>query len=247
MSKLVSVKTDGSLNISIENHLFENIRKAHTWYTSKYINIPALIILAIIDIVGFVQIMNLTVSESLPSRIIITSALAIAFDVAPLYIGYALCLKAYKLGKTIHNWILGFSTFACILGIVGNICFRLMTMDIAYEGPIDGKASELALPLTILMCILPIITSLVNLTIGCLTFDPLLFDMLRLSKKLRQLKLRKRQIEAYLEEFTDENALKQMLIENEDKCYENTKREIYALRSRLKTYTIAKISGAHTK
>lgn len=247
MSKLVSVKTDGSLNISIENHLFESIRKAHTWYTSKYINIPALIILAIIDIVGFVQIMNLTVTESLPSRIIITSALAIAFDVAPLYIGYALCLKAYKLGKAIHNWILVFSTFACLFGVVGNICFRLMTMDIAYQGSIAGEASDLALPLTILMCLLPIITSLVNLTIGCLTFDPLLFDMLRLSKKLHQLKLRKRQIEAYLEEFTDESALKQMLIENEDRCYENTKREIYALRSRLKTYTIAKISGAHTK
>lgn len=247
MSKLVSVKTDGSLNISVENHLFESIRKAHTWYTSKYINIPALIILAIIDIVGFVQIMNLTVTESLPSRVIITSALAIAFDVAPLYIGYALCLKAYELGKAIHNWILGFSTIACILGVVGNIYFRFKTMNIAYQGPIDGEASDLALPLTVLMCILPIITSLVNLTIGCLTFDPLLFDMLRLSKKLRQLKLRKRQIEAYLEEFTDENALKQILIENENRCYENTKREIYMLRSKLKTYTIAKISGAHTQ
>lgn len=247
MSKLVSVKTDGSLNISVENHLFESIRKAHTWYTSKYINVPALIILAIIDIVGFVQIMNLTVTESLPSRVIITSALAIAFDVAPLYIGYALCLKAYELGKAIHNWILGFSTIACILGVVGNIYFRFKTMNIAYQGPIDGEASDLALPLTVLMCILPIITSLVNLTIGCLTFDPLLFDMLRLSKKLRLLKLRKRQVEAYLEEFTDENALKQILIENENRCYENTKREIYMLRSKLKTYTIAKISGAHTQ
>lgn len=247
MSKLVSVKADGSLDISVENHLFESIRKAHTWYTSKYINIPALIILAIIDIVGFVQIMNLTVTESLPSRIIITSALAIAFDVAPLYIGYALCLKAYKLGKAIHNWILGFSIIACILGIVGNTYFRFMTMGIAYQGSINGEPSDLALPLTVLMCLLPIITSLVNLTIGCLTFDPLLFDMLRLSKKLRQLKLRKRQIEAYLEEFTDENTLKQMLVDNEDRCYENTKREIYALRSKLKTYTIAKISGVHIK
>lgn len=247
MSKLVSVKTDGSLDISVENHLFESIRKAHTWYTSKYINIPALIILAIIDIVGFVQIMNLTVTESLPSRVIITSALAIAFDVAPLYIGYALCLKAYKLGKAIHNWILGFSVVACILGIAGNIYFRFMTMGIAYQGQIDGEPSDLALPLTVLMCILPVITSLVNLTIGCLTFDPLLFDMLRLSKKLRKLKLRKQQIRAYLEEFSDESSLKQMIEENENQCYEKTKREIYALRSQLKTYTIVRISGVHKK
>lgn len=250
MNKLVSVKTDGSLNISVENHLFENIRKAHTWYTSKYINIPALIILAIIDIIGFVQIMNLTVTESLPSRIIITSALAIAFDVAPLYIGYALCLKAYKLGKAIHNWILAFSTVACILGIIGNIYFRFMTMGIAYQSPVDEKASDLsnlALPLTVLMCLLPIITSLINLTIGCLTFDPLLFDMLRLSKKLRKLKLRKRQIRAYLEEFADESTLKQIIMENEDRCYENTKKEIYALRSKLKTYTITKVLGIYSK
>ncbi len=247
MSKLVSVKTDGSLDISVENHLFESIQNAHTWYTSKYINIPALIILSIIDIVGFVQIMNLTVSESLPSRVIITSALAIAFDVAPLYIGYALCLKAYKLGKAIHNWILSFSTLACILGIIGNTYFRFMTMDIAYKSPIDGGTSDLALPLTVLMCLLPIITSLVNLTIGCLTFDPLLFDMLRLSKKLRKLKLRKQQIKAYLEEFADESTLKQMIEDNEDQCFENTKREIYTLRSKLKTYTIARVSGVHVK
>lgn len=247
MSKLASIKADGSLNISVENHLFENIRKAHTWYTNKHINIPALIALSIIDIAGFVQILNLTLYESLPSRVIITSALAIAFDVAPLYIGYALCLKAYSLGKPIHNWILGFSTAACILGIVGNTYFRFMTMNIAYPGPIEGEPSDIALPLSVLMCLLPVITSLVNLTIGCLTFDPLLFDMLRLSKKLRKLKLRKQQIKAYLEEFDDEATLKQILESNENQCYKDTKTEIYALRCRLKTYIIARISGVRTK
>lgn len=242
MSELISIKTDGSLKISVENRLFENIRKAHTWYTSKVINIPALIILAVIDVAGFVQIMDLTVSESPISRIIITTALAIAFDVAPLYIGYALSLKAYKLGRAIHNWILGFSSLACILGIIGNVCFRVMTMGIAYE-----ESPGLAFPITVLMCLLPVITSLVNLTIGCLTFDPLLFDMFRLSKKLRKLKLRKQQIKAYLEEFSDENTLKQMLKDGENQCYEYTKKEIYALRSELKTYTIARVSGIRTR
>ena len=52
MSELISIKTDGSLKISVENRLFENIRKAHTWYTNKVINIPALIILAAIDVAG---------------------------------------------------------------------------------------------------------------------------------------------------------------------------------------------------
>lgn len=239
MSKLISVKSDGSLSISVESQLLENVQKAHTWYTNKYISALGILSFTFLDIVGFKQILDITILESELSRVAITAALTIAFDVAPLYIGYALCLKSYKLGKSIHNWILGFSTIACFLGIIGNVCFRVMTMDTAYQ---RTRNPEYALPITVLMCLLPIITSLVNLTIGCLSFDPLLFDMLRLSKRICRLNLRKRQIEAYLEEFSNEGLLKKELEDNEDQCYQSAKNEIYALQNKLKAYVVAKLS-----
>ena len=58
--KLVSIKTDGALHISVDNKLFQKIRDAHTWYTSKYISIPAIIVFFVIDILGFGQIVKLT-------------------------------------------------------------------------------------------------------------------------------------------------------------------------------------------
>ena len=95
MSKLFSITTDGSLNISVEERLFHNIRKAHTWYTNKAVCTICLFAFAVIDILGFKQIMNLTMEENPWNRFIITSALAVAYEIAPLYICYSICLKCY--------------------------------------------------------------------------------------------------------------------------------------------------------
>lgn len=188
MSKLFSIKTDGSLNISVEERLFQNIRKAHTWYTNKAVCTVCLFAFAVIDILGFAQIMELTMGENPLNRTVIISALAVAYEIAPLYIGYSICLKCYGFGKRIHNWVLLFSCSACILGIIGNIYFRFSTLNSAYLNRATETIDENGLPLTVLMCILPIITSLVNLVMGCLTFDPLQFDLARLSKKLPSLR-----------------------------------------------------------
>lgn len=235
--KLVSIKTDGALHISVDNKLFQKIREAYTWYTSKFMSILAIIGFSVIDILGFGQIVKLTIKDTDINRYVIIAALAVAFEIAPLYIGYALCLKSYGLGKPIHNWVLGFSSLACIFGIFGNTYFRYKTMDIAY-----GVNDPLGLPLTVLMSLLPIITSLVNLTVGCLSFDPLLFDLMRLSKKLQRLKTRQQKMTAYLEEFTDEEQIKKELLDAEEICYENVKKDINALRDKLNTYVITRIS-----
>lgn len=246
MSKLVNIKTDGALKISVESRLLESTRKAHAWYTSKQFGTYALLILAVIDIGGFLQIADLTLKASPVNKMIIVSAFAVAFEVAPLYIGYALCLKSYNLGKPIHNWVLAFSTISSCLGVIGNIAFRILTMDIAYFEPTLKTTSSLALPMTVLMCILPVITSLVNLVIGCLSFDPLLFDILRLSKKLRMLRLRKRQLEAYYQELTNNEDVRKTLLEDENKYYNNAKMEFVTMRTRLRNYITARVLSTRT-
>lgn len=241
MSKLFSIKADGSLKLSVESKLLENIRKAHSWYTSQKFSWPALIGLFVIDVLGFLQIANKTMSDNLPNRIIIVSAFAVAFEIAPLYIGYVLCLKSYDLWRPVGKFDLGkfvlfLSTSAFVLGAIANAIYRFMTMDIAYKSADGSGVDPIALPMTIMMVILPIITTFVNIVIGCLSFDPLLFELLRLTKKLRVLKIRRRQVAACLEELSDDALLKQALSETEEQYYNNAKIEIQAIRLRLINY-----------
>lgn len=246
MSKSVYVNKDETSYTSVENRLFEIILKNQTWYTNKQISFPLFIIFGIIDIAGFWQVLTPTIADSGTARVLITASLAIAFEIAPLYIGYSICLKCYHLGQRIHNWVLTFSCCACILGILGNIFFRIKTMDIAYIDPITNGTSKTALPVTVLMCLLPIITSLMSLVIGCLTFDPLQFDLLKLSKRLAKLKQRRQQIKADLEEFSDEDTLKKMLETNEAALYQKAKQDIYTIQTTLKTYVVVRTSASST-
>lgn len=245
MGKLISLKANGTLNISVEEHLFENIRKAHTWYTSKRLAAPAIALLVLVDIIGFKQIIDLTVLERPENRFVITASLTIAFDFASLYLGYALCLKCYHLGSLIHNWVIGLSFTACILGIITNIVFRILTMNVAYVDPTTGEALKTGLPITIFMCISPIITSLVSIIIGCLTLNPLEFELLQRSKKLARLQFRKEQIMACLAEYADEEKIEDSLTHEEAVCYEEVKKEIYALQTALKTYAIILASNMY--
>lgn len=252
MSKLFRIKTDGSLKLSIESKLLENVRQANSWYTSKPFSLVALLVFIIIDVMGFLQVANKTLGDNLASRIIIVSSFAVAFEIAPLYIGYVLCLKSYDLWRPTKNFdlgkfILGLSSSAFFLGIIANSFYRIMTMDIVYNNPITGETDPISLPMTIVMIILPIITTFVNVVIGCLSFDPLLFELLRLTKKLRVLKIKKRQLEASLEEYSDEIEYKESLIRKEKQYYENIQVEIHAIRLRLINYITSKSASAYNK
>lgn len=252
MSKLFRIKTDGSLKLSIESKLLENVRQANSWYTSKPFSLGAFFVFIAIDIMGFLQIANKTLSDNLISRIVIVSSFAVAFEIAPLYIGYVLCLKSYNLWRSTKNFnlsklILILSTSAFVLGIVANAVYRFMTMNIAYKKPTNNDIDPVSLPITIVMVILPVITTFVNIVIGCLSFDPLLFELLRLTKKLRVLKIKKRQLEACLEEYSDEIEFKDSLIQKEKQHYENIQLEIHAIRLRLISYITLKSAFAYNK
>ncbi len=249
MSKLASLKANGSLNISIESKLFETIRRANTWYTSKKFSGPMFLVLVVIDVIGFMQIAKATMNTNLLNRILIVAAFSVAFEIAPLYIGYSTCLKSYNLGKPIHKIVFWLSLVSFGLGIIGNGIYRGLTMNIAYMEPdLDGInriQDEVALPMTILMFILPIITSLVNIVIGCLSFDPLLFDLLRLSKKLRILRVRKRQLEAFIKETADDEELEKDAIDNDEQCYNKEKTKLLTTSMRLKNYISVRSASAY--
>jgi len=240
MASFVKVQSDTSLKISVESELLQAIRKAHTWYTSHKFTTPAAAVLALIDFFGFLQIANMTLPDSVVNRGLIIAAFIVAFEVSTMYVGYALSLKSYNLGKPVHNIVFWLSSIAFAFGVIGNIIYRIYTMGISYK-----ETPDLALPITILLILLPIITSLMNVVVGCLAFDPLLFDLYRLSKKLSTLRIRKSQLEGYITALSNEDELKETLNENETLCYNNTKIEISAMRMRLRNYVAARTSTAY--
>lgn len=242
MNKLVTLKADGSLSFSIGCKLFQRVKENDTWFTKPACYVLLFFGCLFIDIVGFLQIAEATMSTNLRNRALIVAAFTVAFEVAPLYIGYAICLKCYKLSSKIHNIILILSTISFILGISGNAIYRIMTKDYAYRVLDDnGKwtVDKIALPLTILMIILPIITSMINIVIGCLSFDPLLIEIHRLSKKLHILCTKRQQLLAYIEEINKDSKIQEQLINAEKENYDNAIAELLATRTRLINYVSA--------
>lgn len=250
MGNLFKVEADGNLTFSIERKMLDNVRAVRTWYTNQKFSWIAVAGLSVIDIMGFLQVAQKTMSDNLFSRIIVIAAFAVAFEIAPLYIGYVLCLKSYDLWRQSEKFDLGkfiliLATSSFILGVIANSIYRFMTMDVAYKSRIDNSIHAIALPMTIVMVILPIITSFVNIIIGCLSFDPLLFELLHLRKKLRVLKVRKRQLTSSLEELAKEEHLQTFVNENEDQYCNEERKRIQAIRQRLMNYITLKTALAY--
>lgn len=217
------------------------------WYLTTGWSKVVLACCIIIDLLGFYTITialskPIEDSENLALSILPIAGLAAAFEVAPLYMGYAMCLEFHDFGERIRKPVLGFSMAAFLLGVAVNYCFRFLTfagqflpdiVDYAKQFDISeiarsmsageflekavwkliriyadlAKEKELTVTLggTIIFSLVPVITSLINLTIGCLAFDPLYADVVRLSKKLAELRARKCWWEAKRAEMKQES------------------------------------------
>ncbi|MBO5944634.1 MAG: hypothetical protein J6Q50_05005 [Clostridia bacterium] len=231
MKKLWKVDVNGSVSFSVDNKLFESVRKINNWYTNSRFTTPVLVIAATIDLAGFYQVAQATLMESAINRTIIVAAFVIAFELAPLYVGYAICLKAYNLGERIRKYVFWFSLTSFILGVVGNAYYRFSTMNF-----IDIGNEKVQLPFTVLMVILPLSTSFMNFAIGCLSFDPLSADLKRLSKKLYVLRTNRRNLEGQLETFKDDINMKTEMIAAEESMFECAKIEVLASKIKYKDY-----------
>lgn len=248
MSKTISVKADGQLNISVDSKLFQTIRNIHTWYTKQGFAWFMLPVLALVDIFGFLQIAEATISAKASIRIMIIVGFTASFELAPLYIGYSVALKVYNLGTEIRRIVFWLSLAAFILGVLLNGAYRFLTMDIAYaiESPSGGATitDEVALPLTILLSVMPLITSLVNMVVGCLSFDPLLFDIMRIRKKIAVLNEKKRQIDSVISELQDDT-VKDSRISDAKAKLEYATFELASAQTRLKNYIRTQLNIAN--
>lgn len=210
------------------------------WYLSPVTCGIILSVCAAIDFSGFFTVaakLTESVTEDATQTFAVpflaVAGLLAAFEMAPLYMGYALCLKFHGLGKRdsgeqVWKYVLSFSTAAFALGVAVNLCFRFLMFGGQFLPQIVGQIEEGGVPKitqamsvgeflwkvasrlaniyshlktggeltvtlgeTIVFSLVPVITSLINLTIGCLAFDPLYADVTRLSKKLARLRAQK--------------------------------------------------------
>lgn len=234
MKKSIKLKAEGSVTLSAETKLFSSIRNMNTWYTNNKFTVPVLFAAAGIDVSGFYQAVSSISYESAYVRVIIIAAFVIAFELAPLYVGYALCLKAYNLGKRIRKPVFYFSLASFVIGLLANTYFRIAVLKIDMVTNINFDPNDT--PFTVLMIVLPLITSLMNFAIGCLSFDPLLFDLKRLAKRLGALKANKRKCQAELEKYADDNLRMGEMLQSEFEKYERAKIELITTKIKLHNY-----------
>lgn len=240
MGKFVKAEMDGSLKINLQSELFEKVKLSRAWFINRNIGGLMMLVFAISDSVGFWQIANETMSlEPIYIRMLIVVAFTAAFEVAPLYMGYSISLKYNKLSMRIHNMTFKLSLAAFLLGITVNGIYRILTMEIAYKdiSMNGGEGIEnIALPMTVLMIIVPIITSLVNMIIGCLVFDPLYFHLIKLKKRLSVFHEKKRQLLVYVMEMDDDDKVKKEMLEDITSQFNSAKNELEKAKERLKKY-----------
>lgn len=218
----------------IEKCVTKSFGNLHTWYINQKYGVVMLIMLFIIDIAGFYQIISNTLYEEGLIRGVIISGFGVAFELAPLYIGYTLCLIFYNWAiQRFNKLMLFFSVVACMLGIVANTAYRFLTIGAAYSDDIEP---ETALAITITMCILPIITSLINLVIGCLAFDPLYIHLVKLSKQISVLQIRERKLKAFLEEYKSDDICKEGYESEVKGDFQSIEMQIKAINTELKSY-----------
>lgn len=217
-------------------HLRQMVSRINAWYTNRTWGGIILFTLLVIDMAGFYQIATNTLDENALVRGVMIGGFAVAFELAPLYIGYILCLQSYGWAvKPFHTLIGIFSLSACGLGVLGNTVYRFLTLESAY----DDLEAEAALGITIVMCLLPVITSLINLVIGCLSFDPLYFYLMKLSKQIAILKEKERQLNACIEEYKVDEKCEEQYQEEEKSNFECIKKQIEAMKTELKNYETA--------
>lgn len=143
--------------------------------------------------------------------------LMLAFDAAPMYIGYLLCIKSVRkeygsklTNEKLTNAAMVFSSAAFFIGIIINFLLRIRHWQVAVTVNDSALMSDMAQNnlKVIAMCLIPLVTSLMSLTVGCLSFDPLLLDFKRISKKLSKLYEQKLKLEEYIRQYEDENGYK---------------------------------------
>ena len=240
MKRVVKVQADGQLKVNVNNKLFSTSNGTRSWYVHQCFAWVLLFVLAIIDVSGFLQIAEATISENGAMRTVIVSGFAASFELAPLYVGYTIALKAYNINRdTIQKTAFWLSLSAFILGVVLNGVYRYMTMDIAYARTTPLGEAEVtdavALPLTILMSGMPLITSLVNLVVGLLSYDPLLFNIKKIERRIAVLKEKKRQIDGAISELKDDSMGKSYLSDAKSQ-YDYAVFELVSAQTRLKQF-----------
>lgn len=212
------MKANASASISKESEWLKEIKKAKPWFSKSVYGLFALFLLMGIDTGGFVQGMlsflpNMS-RESIQIEVanylsmsIMTLGFIAAFEGASLYMAYAFSLKLYHydryaikrsrngkksgLSSFVSTTALGWFSFATfVLGIIANSIFRFGILYGKDETLFKQDSHMLTLSgaITIVMILLPIITSILNFVIGCFTFDPLLFELNHLAKNLAKIK-----------------------------------------------------------
>lgn len=190
---------------------------------------------------------------AITANIIMIAGFIAAFEIATLYMAYAFSLKLYhydkyaikrinegdknvRFSKLVSTTSLGWISFvAFVIGVVANIIFRVGLME--DKSLFDDELGKLTYDgaLTIVLIMLPIITSIVNLVIGCFCFDPILYELSHLAKELRKTSIDIEKLEKEKERINDEIEKVNLLKQSQESLYNSKLTIVQSMKPALRT------------
>lgn len=193
----------------------KNSKKESSIFDMPVVAIVVALICAISDGVFLSKPLSL-VSYDSPLLIWLgTSAMLIAFDVGPLFLGNALKKRSQGLNASLVE--VGMFVIAFIVALVLNICLRLELRYVIVPDTLLPEAENISLLYAWFTALLPIVTSFVSFGISFETSNPLKKKISMMEHDVIHLEDCVAETESILKEYEeDENYFERMLEEDEE-------------------------------
>ena len=203
-----------------------------------------MLLCAAADLVSFMQLFSSFLYDNLSLRFIAIFAMLMAFEIAPIYLGYT--MKKREQGYNIRDFLtIGFVA-SFVMAAVVNVVLRIITKDLAFPDFSNLAASSSALGSATMagtrsnalyyasaFAVLPIITSVVSFLASFTMANPLRDEMKKLEHEHVKIAESIGQIQAILKEYdADLEHFDRLLIDDSNKygaafAMIQKKRELY--------------------
>ncbi|MBQ9887232.1 MAG: hypothetical protein IJM37_10320 [Lachnospiraceae bacterium] len=187
------------------------------------LSLGAMLGLALIDIGGFYNGVNMLTDDNIIVKLIIIAAFTVGFEIAPGFLGYGMDLWIYKVSKkNLYKYIIIFSSVSFGIGFIANCFLRIQ----GYLDLLNSKKDKIGICFIITMILLPLVTSFISLVIGLLSFDPLVMKLIRLYERRAKLSTHKIQLEGKLKVYelsTEGEKIKERINDIVEKAEERKK------------------------
>lgn len=234
---LYHIDSQGNLNFVARSNILDKYSSPNSLWENQIFLITILGICAVVDFVSFKQLFDALLMDSGFIRWTMIFGLVFAFDIIPIFGGryYRNMDQRFNVKSSVLYTMAGLF----LLAFLGYAYLRLAYQDLAlpnFEATSvstinssigSGESETNALPFTIILIIIPILTSVGSFCISFLITNPLKDKVTKLHYVISELHNKIGQVEALLTEYENDQDFQERLIEYDRENFEKSLQQIY--------------------